>query len=209
RHLGIPDERIFFLPKKENWWGPAGATGPCGPDSEIFYDTGKPAHPGCRPGCSCGKWIEIWKNVFMEDNKTPDGRYEKLAQRNVDTGMGVERTAAVLQGHDDLFESELFRPIITRLEQLSSRRYADDPKPFRVIADHLRAATFAIADGVYPSNSEAGYVVRRLIRRSIRYGQELGIPSAFCAAVASLVVELLGHAYPELERERPCITDEI
>jgi alanyl-tRNA synthetase len=209
RRLGIPDGRIHYLPKKENWWGPAGATGPCGPDSEIFYDTGLPDHPGCRPGCSCGKWIEIWNNVFMEYNKTADGRYEKLAQRNVDTGMGVERTAAVLQGHDDLFESEVFRPIISRLEQLSGRRYAENPKPFRVIADHLRAATFAIADGVYPSNIEAGYVVRRLIRRSIRYGRELGIPSEFCAAIASLVVELFGHVYPELERERSRITEEI
>lgn len=209
RRLGFPDERIFFLPKKENWWGPAGATGPCGPDSEIFYDTGKPDHPGCRPGCSCGKWFEIWNVVFMEYNKTADGRYEKLAQRNVDTGMGIERTVAVLQGHDDLFESEVFRPIIDRLEQLSGRRYAENPKPFRVIADHLRAATFAIADGVYPSNLEAGYVVRRLIRRSIRYGRELGIPSDFCAVMASLLVELFGHVYPELEQNRLWIADEM
>jgi alanyl-tRNA synthetase len=209
RRLGFPDERIFFLPKKENWWGPAGATGPCGPDSEIFYDTGKPDHPGCRPGCSCGKWFEIWNVVLMEYNKTADGRCEKLAQRNVDTGMGIERTVAVLQGYDDLFEGEVFRPIMDRLEQLSGRRYAENPKPFRVIADHLRAATFAIADGVYPSNLEAGYVVRRLIRRSIRYGRELGIPSDFCAAIASVGVELFGHVYPELEQNRLRITDEM
>src|SRR5262249_48731552 len=145
-----------------------------------------PDHPGCRPGCSCGKWFEIWNNVFLEYTKTADGCYEKLEQRNVDTGMGVERTAAVLQGYDDVFESEVFRPIIRRLEQLSGRPYVADSKPFRVIADHLRAATFAIADGVYPSNIEAGYVVRRLIRRSIRYGRELGIQGEFCAAIASL-----------------------
>jgi alanyl-tRNA synthetase len=209
RRLGIPEARIHFLPKKENWWGPAGVTGPCGPDSEIFYDTGKPDHPGCRPGCSCGKWFEIWNVVFMEYNKTAEGRYEKLAQRNVDTGMGIERTVAALQGYDDVFDTDVFRPIITRLEELSGRRYAEDPKPFRVIADHLRAATFAIADGVYPSNVEAGYVVRRLIRRSIRYGRDLGIQGNLCAPLASLVVDLSGHVYPELELGRARITDEI
>jgi alanyl-tRNA synthetase len=209
RRLGIPDGRIFFLPKQENWWGPAGATGPCGPDSEIFYDTGRPDHPGCRPGCSCGKWFEIWNVVFMEYHKTADGRCEKLAQRNVDTGMGIERTVAALQGCDDVFEADGFRPIVRHLEQLSGRQYAENPKPFRVIADHLRAATFAIADGVYPSNVEAGYVVRRLIRRAIRYGRDLGIPSDFCAAIASVAVELSRHVYPELEQERFHITNEM
>jgi alanyl-tRNA synthetase len=209
RRLGIPDGRIFFLPKQDNWWGPAGATGPCGPDSEVFYDTGRPDHPECRPGCPCGKWFEIWNNVFLEYNKTADGRYEKLAQRNVDTGMGIERTVAALHGYDDVFEIDAFRPIISHLEQLSGRRYAENPKPFRVIADHLRAATFAIADGVYPSNVEAGYVVRRLIRRSIRYGRELGIPGDFCAAIASLGVELSRHVYPELEQGRWRITTEM
>ena len=162
RSLGIPTERIYFLPKQDNWWGPAGATGPCGPDSEIFYDTGKPDHPNCGPGCPCGKWFEIWNNVFMEYNKTADGRYVKLQQRNVDTGMGVDRTAAVLQGHDDVFTVETLRPLIDHIEQLAGRRYSDNLKPFRVIADHVRAATFAIADGASPSNVEAGYVVRRL-----------------------------------------------
>jgi alanyl-tRNA synthetase len=209
RSLGIPDERIHFLPKKDNWWGPAGATGPCGPDSEIFFDTGKPDHPGCGPGCSCGKWFEIWNNVFMEYNKTADGRYERLAQRNVDTGMGVERTVAVLQGRDDVFSIEIFQPIIARLEALSGRRYADNPVPFRVIADHLRAATFAIADGATPSNVEAGYVVRRLIRRSIRHGRELGIPGNFCADLSGVIVDLYAHAYPELAERRARIAVEL
>ncbi len=209
RGLGIPEERIHFLPKKDNWWGPAGATGPCGPDSEIFYDTGKPDHPGCGPGCPCGKWFEIWNNVFMQYNKTVDGRYIKLAQQNVDTGMGVDRTAAVLQGFDDVFQVETLRPIITRLEELSGKRYEDNPKPFRIIADHIRAATFAIADGATPSNVEAGYIVRRLIRRAVRYGNEIGIQHNFCADLSGLVVEMFAKPYPELEQKRAHIADEI
>jgi alanyl-tRNA synthetase len=209
RSLGIPDARIHFLPKADNWWGPVGATGPCGPDSEIFYDTGKADHPGCRPGCSCGKWFEIWNNVFMAYRKSADGRYERLEQRNVDTGMGIERTVAALQGCDDVFRIEGFRPIIGHLEQVAGRPYAECPKPFRVIADHLRAATFAIADGANPSNVEAGYVVRRLIRRAVRQGRELGIPDHFCADLSGVVVDLFRHAYPELEQHRAPIREEI
>jgi alanyl-tRNA synthetase len=216
QHLGIPNERIYFLPKKDNWWGPAGATGPCGPDSEIFYDTGKPDHPGCAPGCACGKWFEIWNNVFMEYNKTSDGRYVKLRQQNVDTGMGVDRTAAVLQGYDDVFLVETLYPLIARAEELSGRRYGDNPRAFRVIADHVRAATFAIADGATPSNVEAGYIVRRLIRRAVRYGRDLGIahdPSSlrasFCANLSGIVVNTFAPAYPELEQNRAHIAAEL
>ena len=209
RGLGIPDERIHFLPKRDNWWGPAGATGPCGPDSEMFYDTGKPDHPGCAPGCPCGKWFEIWNNVFMEYNKTADERYVRLSQRNVDTGMGVDRTVAALRGYDDVFMVETLRPLIERLEQLSGRRYADNLKAFRVIADHVRAASFAIADGAPPSNVEAGYVVRRLIRRSVRYGRELGITHSFCADLSGIAVDTFAHVYPELERGRRRIADEL
>jgi alanyl-tRNA synthetase len=209
RSLGIPTERIFFLPKQDNWWGPAGATGPCGPDSEIFYDTGKPDHPNCGPGCLCGKWFEIWNNVFMEYNKTSDGRYVKLQQRNVDTGMGVDRTAAVLQGHDDVFAVETLSPLVDHIEGLVGRRYPDNPKPFRVVADHMRAATFAIADGASPSNVEAGYVVRRLIRRAVRYGRDLGIRQSFCADLANVVVDVFAPAYPELAQNGERIADEI
>lgn len=209
RGLGIPLERIHYLPKKDNWWGPAGATGPCGPDSEMFYDTGRPDHPGCGPGCNCGKWLEIWNDVFMEYNKTADGRYERLSQRNVDTGMGVERTIAVLQGRDDVFTTEVFRPLIERLEQLSGRRYADGPVPFRVIADHVRSATFAIADGANPSNVQAGYVVRRLLRRAVRYGRDLGIQGGFLADLAGVVVDMFKHVYPELEQHRAHVLDEV
>jgi alanyl-tRNA synthetase len=207
RGLGIPDDRIYFLPKKDNWWGPAGATGPCGPDSEIFYDTGRPDHAGCAPGCSCGKWFEIWNNVFMEHNKTADGRYVRLSQRNVDTGMGIDRTVAALRGYSDVFMIETLYPLIERLEELSGRHYADNLKAFRVIADHVRAASFAIADGAPPSNVEAGYVVRRLIRRSVRYGRELGITHDFCAELSRIVVDTFAHVYPELDRSRGRIAD--
>jgi len=209
RSLGIPTERIYFLPKQDNWWGPAGATGPCGPDSEIFYDTGKPDHPNCGPGCPCGKWFEIWNNVFMEYNKTADGHYVKLRQRNVDTGMGVDRTAAVLQGCDDVFAVETLRPLIDHIEQLAGRRYSDNLKPFRVIADHVRASTFAIADGASPSNVEVGYVVRRLIRRAVRYGRDVGIRQSFCVGLSNVVVDIFAPAYPELAQNRERIADEI
>ncbi|MBI5304186.1 MAG: alanine--tRNA ligase [Chloroflexi bacterium] len=209
RRLGIPENRIFYLPKRDNWWGPAGTTGPCGPDSEIFYDTGKPDHPGCMPGCHCGKWFEIWNNVFMEFNKTSDGRYEKLKQQCVDTGMGVDRTAAVLQGLDDVFLVETLYPLIQRIETLSGLRYADNPRAFRVIADHVRASTFAIADGATPSNVEAGYVIRRLIRRAVRYGREVNITRDFCAELSGIVVDLFAHAYPELAQRRVHIADTL
>jgi alanyl-tRNA synthetase len=208
-NLGIPDQRIFFLPKADNWWGPAGATGPCGPDSEMFYDTGRPDHPGCQPSCTCGKWLEIWNNVFMEYNKTSAGRYERLKQRNVDTGMGLERTLAVLQGLDDVFQVETLYPLIQQVERLSGKHYMDHPLQFRIIADHLRAATFAIGDGALPSNVEAGYVVRRMVRRAIRYGHDLGIQGNFCAGFSGAVVDLLADVYPELEHNRAVIAEAL
>ena len=198
RSLGIPDERIFYRPKVDNWWGPAGMTGPCGPDSEIFFDTGRPDHPGCYPGCSCGKWFEIWNNVFMEYEKTADGRYIHLQQRNVDTGMGVERTAAVLNGYDDIFSVETIRPLVDSIQTLSGKTYAEHPVAFRVIADHVRASVFAIADGAIPSNIGAGYVVRRMLRRAVRHGWELGIQKNFCAWLSRSVVEMLADVYPVL-----------
>lgn len=202
RRLGLPSERIFFLPKIDNWWGPAGATGPCGPDSEIFYDTGRPDHPGCGPGCACGKWLEIWNNVFMEYEKTANGTYRRLQQRNVDTGLGLERTLAVLQGLDDIYRIETLWPLVETLEQCSGQNYLAHPVPFRIIVDHLRASTFAIADGALPSNVEAGYVVRRMIRRAIRYGRELGLHQNFLGPLSGAVVDLFGSTYPELVRER-------
>jgi alanyl-tRNA synthetase len=207
RSLGISAERIVYLPKTDNWWGPAGNSGPCGPDSEIFYDTGRPDHPGCAPGCRCGKWLEIWNNVFMEYNKTADGSYVLLRQKNVDTGMGVDRTMAVLQGNDDIFKIETLWPVIERLQELSGRGYDETPRPFRLIADHIRAASLAIADGAHPSNVEAGYVVRRLVRRAVRYARQLGIREHFCAELSNTVLEMFAPVYPEVavQRQRAAI----
>lgn len=209
RRLGLPEERIFFLPREDNWWGPVGASGPCGPDSEMFYDTGKPGHPGCRPGCPCGKWFEIWNNVFMEYHRTPEGSYVKLKQHNVDTGMGVDRTLAALNGYDDVFRIETLWPLVERLEGLSGRSYADNPRPFRIIADHVRAASMAIADGARPSNVEAGYVVRRMIRRAVVYAQQLGIQGNFCAELAQVVLAGFGPVYPGLEQQRATVMTEL
>ena len=211
RSLGVPSERIYFLPKKDNWWGPAGQTGPCGPDSEMFYDVGKDAcGPDCRPGCACGKYVEIWNDVFMQYNKQADGTYTLLAQRNVDTGMGVERTTAVLQGKDDPFQTELFADLIGRIEELGGKQYGPDTgRAMRIVADHIRASTFLIADGVTPSNVERGYILRRLIRRAIRYGRELGLGEGFTPRLAEVVVEQYGSAYPELDRAKVQISEKL
>jgi alanyl-tRNA synthetase len=203
--LGIPPERIHYLPKEDNWWGPAGATGPCGPDSEIFYDTGLPDHPGCRPGCGCGKWVEIWNNVFMQYNKQPDGSYARLPRPNVDTGMGVERTVMVVQGQQDVFTVDTLAPLVAAVEALAGQPYSQNPAPFRVITDHIRAAAFAIADGALPSNVEAGYVVRRLVRRAVRCGRDLGIRENFCAGLAETVIDLLSPVYPHLLERREAV----
>ncbi len=209
RSLGIPSGRIYYLPKSDNWWGPAGQTGPCGPDSEIFFDTGRPDHPGCGPGCACGKWFEIWNNVFMEYNKLGEGRFELLRQKNVDTGMGVDRTVAVLNGYDDIFKIDTLWPLIERLQELSGRSYSESPRPFRLVADHLRAASMAIADGASPSNVEAGYVVRRLVRRAVRYARDLGIRQDFCADLSGTVMDLFTPVYPEIGVQRQRVAEEL
>jgi alanyl-tRNA synthetase len=215
--LGIPQERIYYLPKKDNWWGPAGTTGPCGPDSELFYDTGLPKHgPDCRPGCSCGKYIEIGNNVFMQYNKTAQGTFEPLKQRNIDVGLGLERTLCVVLGTEDVYSTDLFIPIVQRIHELRTRQGRkvqiepeQEQRLVRIIADHLRAVTFLIADGVTPSNVEQGYICRRLIRRAVRCGHELGISGAFTAEVAQAVIERYGSIYPELDHHRTSIASEL
>jgi alanyl-tRNA synthetase len=209
RKLGISERRIYYLPKADNWWGPVGAVGPCGPDSEIFYDTGRPDHPGCQPGCPCGKWFEIWNNVFMQYRKTENGDYEELEQHNVDTGMGVDRTAAVLQGNDDVFSIDTLQPLVSRLEQLSGREYTENPLPFRVIADHVRAAGMAAADGVRPSNVEAGYVVRRLVRRAVRHAGVLGIEENFTGELAKMTFDLFEGVYPGMKQAKESAAEEL
>jgi alanyl-tRNA synthetase len=203
--LGIPRQRIYPLPKEDNWWE-AGATGPGGPDSEIFYDTGKaPCGPNCRPGDGCGRFFEMWNNVFMEYNRKPDGTYEKLKQKNVDTGMGVERTSVILQGKSDVFQTDVFAPIIAKIEEISHKKYSSGQRPIRIIADHLRAATFLVADGVLPSNVEQGYVLRRLIRRAIRFGRNLKLQPGFTKKISQIVVETMGEEYKELKEKREVI----
>lgn len=212
RSLGVPEDHIFFLPKKNNWWGPAGITGPCGPDTEMFIDTGKPkCCDGCDPSCDCGKYLEIWNDVFMEYNKTAEGKYEPLRQKNVDTGMGLDRTITILQGVESVYDTDVFAPVIGKIEALSGKKYADNKKAFRIIADHVRCATFMIGDerGVTPSNVDQGYVLRRLIRRATRFAEQLGIGQGSLASIAATVIDKYKHAYPELEQNRDKITDEI
>ena len=214
--LGIPKERVYFLPRSDNWWGPAGETGPCGPDTEMFYDTGKaPCSDHCAPGaCSCGKYVEIWNDVFMEYNKDKDGKYNKLSRRCVDTGMGIERTVAMLQGKKSVYDTEVFQPIIHSIEKLTGKKYGEneaDDASIRIICDHTRAAVFIIGDpkGVLPSNVGAGYVLRRLIRRSVRHGKKLGLEKAFLGVPAQVVIDNFKGAYPELEEKRRLILDEL
>ncbi|MEE9308498.1 MAG: alanine--tRNA ligase [Spirochaetia bacterium] len=215
RSLGIPDERIYFLGREDNWWGPAGQTGPCGPDTEMFIDTGiDPCGFECKPGCSCGKYFEIWNDVFMQYNKTTEGSYPPLKQKTVDTGMGVERTCAMLQGKKNVYEIETFLPIIRAVEQVSGAHYGADiesDRSIRIITDHIRAATFILGDdkSVKPSNLGQGYILRRLIRRAIRHARKLGIERDFLSAAARACIEAQMEAYPELERHRDTVLAEL
>ena len=210
--MGVPKERIFYNPKKDNWWGPAGKMGPCGPDTEMFYDTLKPkCGPDCAPGCACGKYFEIWNDVFMEYNKTADGKYEKLKQQNVDTGMGVERTLAMLQGKSNDYETEMFMPIMQELKAMAKTQNGQNIISERIIADHLRSAVFVLGDehAVVPSNVEQGYVLRRLIRRAVRHARLLGIEGNFCRRLAQTVIKIYGGDWPELEANQERIYSEL
>ena len=197
RKLGIPEDRIIFFGKEHNWWGPAGETGPCGPDSEIFYWVGKGDPPPLVTGNNHEGWVEIWNNVFMEYDKTEDVKYVPLSQKNVDTGMGVERTVTVLNGKDNVFDTEIFQPLIKKIKELASKK---DKKAERIIVDHIRAATFILGDqkAIAPSNVGQGYVLRKLIRRVIRYGKILGINDPFLVDLSNVVINQMSEDYPEL-----------
>jgi len=204
--VGIPERRIFRCPRKDNWWGPAGQTGPCGPDTEMFFIRDvPPCGPDCRPGCRCDRYCEIWNDVFMQYNKLADGTYEPLAMKCVDTGMGTVRTASVLQGKDNVYETEAYTPIMKAIEDLATGTLTERIQ--RVIADHITAATFIIADGVEPANLEAGYVLRRLIRRMVRFGSKVGIEGGFTPKLADVVIEIHGIAYPRLVQDRGRISE--
>ena len=207
RSKGFTDEQIFFYGRADNWWGPAGVTGPCGPDTEIFYDNGQPkCGPDCGPSCHCGKYTEIWNNVFMQYFKDKDGKYTPLEQKNVDTGMGLERVCRILQGVPSVYESTVFSPIISKIKEISGKTY-EEPyiRDFRIIADHIRAATFILADGVVPAKVGQGYILRRLIRRASRNMSRLGYDGLFMQRIAEVVIEEFGDHYPELVNNKDSI----
>lgn len=203
---GIPEERIYYFGKDDNWWI-AGNEGPCGPDTEMFYDTGKPkCSEECNPSCGCGKYVEIWNNVFMEFYKNKDGKYTKLAQKNVDTGLGLERMTMLLQEKKTPFETELFAPVMEKLEELQK---IDDIASRRIVAEHLRSSMMIISDGGRPSNIDRGYVLRRLIRRMIRHINKLQISLQELSNLIELNVETLKEMYPELESNKETIKSVI
>ena len=206
KKAGIPEERIYFYGKEDNWWI-AGEEGPCGPDTEMFYDTGKPAcSPECQPSCDCGKYVEIWNNVFMEYYRTKDGKYEKLKQHNVDTGLGLERMAMLLQGKETPFDTELFVPVMNKLSELSKN---DSIESRRIVAEHLRASMMIIADGGRPSNIDRGYVLRKLIRRMTRHLNKMQIDLNELETLIDLDIDILKAMYPELEKNKVIIKQVI
>ena len=214
RSCGVKDDHLFYLPKEHNWWGPAGITGPCGPDTEMFIITKKPCGPNCSPACHCGAYLEIWNDVFMQYNKQKDGTFIPLKQKNVDTGMGLERTICVLTGKKTVYETDAFTDILAKIAELSGKEYGADEettKAFRIIADHMRTSTFILGDdrGVSPSNTDQGYILRRLIRRAVRYGMQLGMPDGFTCEIAKVIINQYKNAYPELERNAAFVIDQL
>jgi alanyl-tRNA synthetase len=205
--VGLPPSRITRLDEADNFWQ-MGDTGPCGPCSEIYYDWGR--QPGCHqadcdPSCDCGRWLEIWNLVFMQLDRDASGATAPLPKPSIDTGAGLERVAAVLQGVHSNYETDLFRGILERAQELSEVRLGADPEKdvsLRVVADHARAVTFLIADGVLPSNEGRGYVLRRILRRAARHGVLLGVERPFLYAVTDAVIDEMGEAYPELRERR-------
>ncbi len=211
---GIPKDRIFYLPKKNNWWI-AGNVGPCGPDTEMFIDRGfEKCCDECSPACDCGKYLEIWNDVFMEYQKHADGTYTKLKQRNVDTGMGLERTLSILNGVKTVYDTDVFEGAKREIETLTGKKYEESEevtKAFRIILDHVRTATFMLGDakGVTPSNVDQGYVLRRLIRRAVRYGRQLGLTGGSLSLIATKYVEKYQSVYPELLANKQTIINEL
>lgn len=206
KKAGIPEERIYYFEKDDNWWI-AGETGPCGPDTEMFYDTGKPkCSPECNPSCGCGKYVEIWNNVFMEFYKDENGKYSKLKQHNVDTGLGLERMTMLLQGKETPFETELFAPIMDKLVELQK---VDNIASRRIVAEHLRSSMMIICDGGRPSNVDRGYILRRLIRRMVRHMNKLQISLDELSTLIDINVENLKEMYPALEANKETIKNVI
>ena len=215
RSMGVAEDHLFYLPKENNWWGPAGITGPCGPDTEMFIITDKaPCGPECSPACSCGRYLEIWNDVFMQYSKQQDGSFQPLAKKNVDTGMGLERTICVLTGKKTVYETDAFAGILAKIADLSGKVYGESEettRAFRIIADHMRTSTFILGDdrGVSPSNTDQGYILRRLIRRAVRYGMQLGMAEGFTAQIAQVIIDQYEAVYPELRRNSAFVLEQL
>ncbi len=211
KSVGFSEDKIIPLSEKDNWWA-LGENGLCGPDTEIFIDTSEKAcGPNCGPGlCECSRFVEVWNNVFMCYNKQA-GKITELKQKNIDTGMGFERTLAMLNGFDDNYLTDLFLPTINQLEKLATKKYDDDKRSFRIVADHIRSAVFILGDnnGVAPANKDQGYVLRRLIRRAIRFAKIIGIANDFTKVLAEIIIKQYGVDYPELNNNQDFIIKEI
>jgi alanyl-tRNA synthetase len=211
---GIPEERIYYLGKEDNWWI-AGNTGPCGPCSEMFIEVDEipKCASDCRPGCSCGHFVEVWNDVFMSYRKLEDGTYEPLPMKSIDTGMGIERTLAMLQGVPTVFDTELFIPLISQIKELSNKEeYTDeDERLIRIIVDHVRSAVMIMADDrkIGPSNVEQGYIVRRLLRKAIHSADRLGIGEGFMNTLAEIVIDIFKGLYGEVERNKEFIMNNL
>lgn len=202
--LGVPAERIHGFQREDNFWGPTGQSGPCGPTTEIHFDvTGKPCkrEDKCAPNCNCGRFIELWNLVFNEYNQDETGNLSFLKEKGVDTGMGFERLAMVSQKKASVFETDLFAPILKELEKISSEPYSQNPKPYRIIVDHIKGAVFLAAAGVVPSNVERGYILRRVLRRTMRFGRLFNFPDNFLIPLAEKVIEMYEEVYPEVKKK--------
>ncbi|HUT96841.1 MAG TPA: alanine--tRNA ligase, partial [Dehalococcoidales bacterium] len=211
REVGVPEERILRFGEEDNYWGPAGDTGPCGPCSEIHYDFGEDVgcgKPDCKPNCACGRFSEIWNLVFTQYNQDKDCNRKPLPKPNIDTGMGLERTAAAVNHKPSVYQTDLFAPLIKRIAELSGKNYGSNDKndnAIRVVAEHSRGIAFLIADGVIPSNEGRGYVLRRLLRRTSLFGRRLGLDKPFIDKMTEATIELMKHVYPELKQRREFI----
>lgn len=212
KNLGVDESHIFYLGKKDNWWGPAGETGPCGPDTEIFYDTKPNSDLECHPEAENGRLVEIWNNVFMEYYKNQDGTFSPLSQKNVDTGMGLERVLMSLYGLESVYDTAIFENVIKLLEEYSGFSYnGDRQKSFRIVCDHIRTATFILGDekGVTPSNTDQGYVLRRIIRRLIRHIKALEINQSILKDLSQAIIDYYKDFYTELETNKNFIFSEL
>lgn len=215
RQIGVPAERIVRLGEKQNFWGPAGDSGPCGPCSEIHYDFGAEfgcGESGCGPACDCGRFSEIWNLVFTQYDQNKEGRRTPLPKPNIDTGMGLERVATVMQGKRSVYETDLFAPIVARVAQISGKRFGEGDKTdksIKIVSEHVRGIPFLIADGVVPSNEGRGYVLRRLLRRASLFGRNLGLEDPFLVTLADFVIEKMGRVYPELKLNQELIRSVI